>query len=245
MKKLNTIFKICFLLAALSCSKGDYEALSTESGSGGSMACFTVMGDYLYTVDLNTLKVFDIHQPSQPALIGSKYLGFNIETLFSNGENLFAGSSTGVYIIDVTNPSSPVIMSQYQHVQSCDPVIADTDYAYVTLNTSQTFCGNTVNELQVLNISNVSSPYLLKRYSMSAPMGLGKNDSVLFVCDGGIKVFNCNDPLNLFLMNNYYNFYATDLIVNDSVLITTGTEGLKQYLINGYDLSLLSSINVK
>lgn len=241
MKNLIYILAVCLLAGA--CSKGDYEALSTESGTGGSMACFTIMGNYLYTVDVSTIKVFDIQQPTQPVLVGTKYLGFNIETIFNNGKNLYVGSQNGVYILDASNPSNPNVLYNYQHIQSCDPVIADTTYAYVTLNTIESFCGNTVNELRIINISNVYSPYLVKTYSLTGPKGLGKNDTALFVCDNLLKVYDCRNVNNLLLMSTH-NLSARDVIVNDSILLVIGDNGFSQYLINGWNLDLLSSIPV-
>ena len=242
MKNLTFIIS-AFILLTASCSKDSSESLSSDTGTGGSMACFTIMGNYLYTVDVNTLRIFDIQIPAQPVLVGTKYVGINIETIFNNGNNLFIGSSNGIYILSVTNPVSPVIAANYQHVQSCDPVIADTVNAWVTLNTNNEFCGNSVNELQVLNISNIYSPYLVKRYTLTGPMGLAKNDSSLFVCDNGLKIFDCRNVSNLLLMQ-HQSITAWDLILNDTILIVTGPAGLTQYRLNGYGVDFLSSISV-
>ena len=46
---------------------------------------------------------------------------------------LFIGSQTGMFIYNLSNPDNPVQDGQFNHVRSCDPVIADEKYAYVTL----------------------------------------------------------------------------------------------------------------
>lgn len=244
MRTYLIILSAAILFVVCSCSKDSYESYSGTDGVGGSMACFTVMGNYLYTVDLNSIYVYDISTPAQPVKIASKYLGLNVETLFNNGKNLFVGSSNGFYIISVTNPANPVVLANYQHVQSCDPVIADTMNAWVTLNTNQSFCGNTVNELQVVSIANPSSPSLLKRYTMTGPMGLSKNDTALFVCDNGIKMYDCRNPQNIILKYSQYISAAYDVIVNDSLVMIIGPQGMSQFRINGWHLDLVSNIPV-
>lgn len=244
MRTSFLILSAALLLVFSSCSKDSYESLNGTDGVGGSMACFTVMGNYLYIVDMSTLHVYDISSPAQPVKIASKYLGLNIETLYNNGKNLFAGSSNGFYILSVSNPASPVVLANYQHVQSCDPVIADSLYAWVTLNTNQAFCGNNVNELQIVNISNPSSPSLLKRYTMTSPMGLSKNDTALFVCDNGIKMYDCRNPQNVTLKYAQYIVSAYDVIVNDSLVMIIGPQGMAQYRINGWQLDPVSTIPV-
>ena len=243
----NNIYFFAFLfLIFVSCSKGGYESFSTnsdsESGTGGSTARFTVSGNYLYTVNISTLKIFDVSQPASPFLVASKYIGTDIETIFCLGNNLFLGSQNGIYILDISQPASPVVQSTYSHVRSCDPVIADSIYAYVTLNSNQIICGNSTNELQIINIANPTSPYFVKSYNMTNPLGLAKNDTVLFVCDNGIKVFHAANVQNLTQMN-FVNFYANDLIVHDSILMAIGDNGFSQYLINGYNLQLISTIS--
>lgn len=242
MRNLGVI--LAFLMLAISCSKDSVEALSTDTSTGGSTACFTIMGNYLFTVDVSTLRVYDISSPASPALIGTKYIGVDIETISNNGQYLFIGSQNGFYILNVSSPASPYVVTNYQHIRSCDPVIADNMYAWVTLNTSQTFCGSNVNELQVVNISNISSPYLYRQYAMSSPMGLGKNDTTLFICDGGIKVYDIKNPGNIVQKMYYGNIGARDLIVDDSLLLVIGDGGFSQYRIDGYTLTLLSTINV-
>ena len=86
-------------------------------------------------------------------------------------------------------------------MQSCDPVIADEKYAYVTLRTGTT-CNGVNNRLEILDIANINSPSLVKTYEMTNPHGLSKDGNLLFVCDGanGLKVYNASDVNNLKLI---------------------------------------------
>ncbi len=46
---------------------------------------------------------------------------------------MFLGSTNGMYIYDISAPDTPKYVSELQHVTSCDPVVVDDKYAYVTL----------------------------------------------------------------------------------------------------------------
>ena len=70
----------------------------SNTGIGGSMARFTIKGDYLYTVDSYDLKTFDIKDKVNPEITSEVNLGWGIETIFPYGENLFIGAQSGMHI---------------------------------------------------------------------------------------------------------------------------------------------------
>ena len=86
-----------------------------------------------------------------------------------------------MHIYDVSNPASPQKLSVYQHVYSCDPVVVEGDFAYVTLNSLNTWCGRFSNQLDIIDISDLSDPKLIKQYAMESPLGLGIYGNLLFV----------------------------------------------------------------
>jgi len=88
------------------------------------MARFAIVGNYLYAVDNNTLKVFDISVPAYPVYLKSKNIGNGIETIFPKDSLLFIGTQIGMLIFELTNPTNPLQISSYQHIYSCDPVVA-------------------------------------------------------------------------------------------------------------------------
>lgn len=62
----------CAVLIFTGCSKegaSDMSMLSPggNTGTGGSLAKFTISGQYLYTVQQNILNVYDISDPGTPA----------------------------------------------------------------------------------------------------------------------------------------------------------------------------------
>lgn len=217
-------------------------------GVGGSMARFTVYEDYLYTINSSELKLFNIASPAEPESFSTISIGWNIETLYPYNDKLFIGSQTGMFIYDLANPSDPSFIAQFAHVQSCDPVVVEGDYAYVTLR-SGNFCGGFTNQLDVIDISTLSSPQLIQSYLMTEPYGLGVDQGKLFVCDGddGLKVYSVTDPYNIDqnLLSHQTDINAFDAIPIDDVLMMIGDDGLYQYdYSNINNLVLLSVIPV-
>ena len=88
-------------------------------------------------------------------------------------------------------PSQPEQESEIEHVESCDPVIVSGEYAYITLRNGSK-CQGFINELDIVDISNLNAPVLVKKFDMTNPHGLSKDGDLLFICDGkdGLKVFD-------------------------------------------------------
>ncbi|MBL7742735.1 MAG: hypothetical protein JNN00_04585, partial [Chitinophagaceae bacterium] len=182
-------------------------------GVGGSMARFTIMNNRLYTVSYSDLDVYNITNVADPAHTNRINIGWNIETIYPFKNKLFIGSMSGMFIYNVINPDAPSQAGQFQHVRTCDPVIADDTYAYVTLSSGNA-CQGFTNELDVLKLNNITDPQLLKVYTMTNPKGLSKSGNYLFICDGsaGLKVFNAADVMNLQLIKTISGIDTYDVI---------------------------------
>jgi hypothetical protein len=199
-------------------------------GMAGSLARFSIVNDYLYAVDRHSLHSLLISNAGDPKIVGNLAAGFDIETIYPLKDKLFIGSMGGLYIYDISNPASPVKKGTFGHARACDPVVADDNYAYVTLKAGTT-CGPTENELQIVDIKDVTAPSLLMKYPMSAPTGLSKDGNILFVCDGkeGLKVYNAADYSKLLLIKQFSNIEPVDVIAwNGNALVMT-KDGLYQY----------------
>lgn len=236
------------VLSLFSCDKSDQSASPSPStnGVGGSMARFAISGDYLYTVDTQDLKVFDISNPSSPVFKKDIKIGWGIETIFPYQQNLFLGSQAGMYIYDIANPLNPVQLSVYQHLTACDPVVVQGDRAFVTLRNGSD-CRLGQNLLDVINISNLQDPVLTTSISMMNPHGLALKQNALFVCEGdyGIKIFDISNPDDPEMISHQEGFHAYDVIALPKSLIITGNDGLYQYdYADLHDLKLLSIIPV-
>lgn len=246
MKTLLSIIIISLLLIT-ACDKGtssdNGSSTSTGSdiGTGGSLARFTITNNHLFTVDNQMLKSFSLADPQKPELIAENNVGFGIETIFAGKDNiLFLGSQFGMYIYDVTEPSYAGRISYYQHIYSCDPVVANDHYAFVTLSTTSR-CGRNTNELQVVDISNLENPTLVKNYPMTQPNGLGVSNNNLFVCDDGLKIYDATDVKNIKLLHKF-GIPAIDIIPMDTLLMVLADDGLHQYNYKNGQITLLSKL---
>jgi len=217
-------------------------------GQGGSMARFTLLGGHLYTVDDNSMRIFNVENPIDPEYLSDINLGWGIETIFPFKDKLFIGSMTGMHIYDASNPAKPREMAVYAHITSCDPVVVNDDYAFVTLRNAA-ICRDGANELHVLDIKDLYTPTLIKAYPMDNPHGLGLSGDYLYLAEGeqGLKSFNVSDVMEI--SNNQIehlkNFVSVDIIPGPKSLIVIGPDGVCQFDYSDPEkLKKLSCINV-
>lgn len=251
INRMKSLYILSLLAVIMACQSSKDGSISPGAGVGGSMARFTVAGDMLYTVNNTSLQLYSIANSANPVKGNNIGLGFGVETIFPYGQNLFIGTQTGVYIFDITQPASPKKLALYQHIMSCDPVVAQGNLAFSTLR-SGTACrnGGTVgaNVLDVIDFTNPSAPKLLKSYPMQNPHGLGVDGNLLFVSEGdyGLKVLDITDPLNAKEIAWFKEIRTYDVIPNQKVLIVTGPDGLFQYsYANPKEITLLSKLPIE
>ena len=251
----NVLYFVVVVLFTMSCSKdsSDSGGGGTE-GKGGSMARFAISGDVLYTVSSDSLKVFNIEDAANPKYSDQRNMkvGFDIETVFPMDTLLFIGSRRGMFVYDISEPRFPRKLSEVSHIRSCDPVVAEGDYAYVTLNTNFSSCGASPNNvLQIYDVSNPLKPKLERQVQLNGPTGLGVDGTKLFVCDKGLKVFDISDPLNIKQKDDLADIdevnirAAYDVIPMNGLLILVAKEGLFQFDYTGERLKFVSKIEIK
>lgn len=203
-------------------------------GVAGSLARFALTGDHLFALDASALDVVNIDNPSSMRVDHSQNVAWDIETIFPYKNSLFIGSKSGMYIFDLTEPTNPKQLSMYTHMRSCDPVVVEGDYAFVTLRDGNT-CAGFTNQLEVINISNLTDPKLIATYPMTNPYGLGIDNGTLFVCDGrdGLKIYDASgsnvSSLQSKLLKNYPAIKALDIIPVNNIAMMLAEDGLYQY----------------
>lgn len=231
-------------------SSGRDNALSSaptaDTGQGGSMARFRIVGDYLYAVDWSSINIFDISDLDRPKILEEVYTSGTVETLFNQGNVLFLGGTQGMHIYDITNPEKPVFMSEFRHGKACDPVVVDGDYAYVTLRAGNA-CGDTESGLYIVDISDLKDPKLKVIYPMDDPYGLGIKGNRLFICDGasGLKVYDSSKIPDLPLLGHYQDIHTYDVIPLERSLLMIGDGILYQYEYTDENIRLLGSLSLK
>lgn len=261
MKKTNIqIGMLAVLILAAGCSMdgaSDASKGGDSSGQGGSMARFTIKGDYLYTVDKSKLNVVSLSSPEKPFKRGDMTIDnwSVIETIFTMDDMLFIGSQNGMFIYSIENPEKPEPLSTTRHFKSCDPVVAYGNYAYVTLNTATgSWCGAVNNVLQTYDITDPKAPDLKGEKAMSSPRGLAVagDGSLLFVCDKGfVEAYDLTDPAapaykySTINIEKVRGMNAYDCIAMNGKLLVIGSDGFYQLAYDSEKFTFLSKIDLR
>jgi hypothetical protein len=201
-----------------------------QTSSAGSMTRFLPIDRFLYTINFNELILFEIddnHQPNRFARLDTRT---QAETLFQLNDFLFVGSTTGMLMYDVTSPANPEYLNSIDHFRSCDPVVADEAYAYVTLR-GGTNCFTQSNELQIIDIQNPAELSVVARQVLYNPHGLALWNEYLLVCDGaaGLKIINVSDRENPEIIASENIPFAYDIIIDYPNAMIVGESVLYQF----------------
>jgi len=225
------IISMLLFITSLSCQK-DSSTTETQTGTGkgGSLARFTIVDDYLYTVDEETLKTFNLADPRKPELKSAVNIGREIETIYAYGGNLYIGSTQAMYIYSLQQPATPEFKGEARHLRACDPVVAQGNYAYVTVR-SGAACGGNTNALLVYDVSDSSKPLEISRLALKNPHGLGIKNKILYICDGnnGLVLVDIQQPKSpsILRLEKGYNF--KDCLIHENTLIAMVAEGMAIY----------------
>ncbi len=233
-------------------------ATSQTNAIAGSMARFMLVGQALYAItDEGEVSVFNVNGTA-PSLVHTFYPwqdgnGWGeIETLFTFKENFFIGSTTGMLIYDISDNMRPAYISNYTHFTACDPVVANDELAFVTLRGGNNCGWQELNELHILDITDIMTPEFLLAESMTEPQGLtiSNGDNLVFVCDGaaGLRVYDYSNAQQFQLeeRGSYAGIDAFDVILKDKRLHVIGSDGLSQISFDASgNLSLISTLSLR
>jgi hypothetical protein len=249
MKRLIAFLASISFLTFLSGCAGDSASSSDAGpggvGQGGSLARFAIANNHLFAVNGSALRVFDLSDNESPVYLSEHELFTTVETIFPRDEStLFIGTTTGMFIYGIANAPDIRQISRYDHIVACDPVVANDSFAYVTLRSDQenNFCWRGVNQLDIIDITDLSRPQIVNQFPMINPKGLGLYGDTLLVCDAGLKVFDVSNPNQLKLITADEDFDAVDIIPNKDLMIVVSESGLNQYRYRKGKLNFLSRL---
>jgi hypothetical protein len=109
-------------------------------------------------------------------------------------------------------------------------------------------CRLAANQLDILNIENLSAPTLVKTYGMNNPHGLSKDGNTLFICEGkgGLKIYNAENANDLKLLKHILDIETYDVIAYNNLALVVAKDGLYQFDYRDLgNVKLLSKISVK
>ena len=208
--------------------------LSPIQGQGSTLSdnsAMTIKDGYMYTIDHDHLRVLSLEDVSKPKEVYKVYVGSGLESVFAYEDNLFMGTDRAILIYGLAKKDKPVLKSTNSHVIIAkDPVIVLNDIAYSTLRQGNEN-SNPSGSLEVVDVSNPSSPFTVKIIQQEYPMGLAGNDHALYVCNAkfGLNVFEMDRNEFLIFRKNIPSDPIYNCIVADNVLIGQTKTGLLFY----------------
>lgn len=226
-------------------------SFATTSVGAGSINRIAVDYNHIYVLGGNTLHVLrdagsTIYHENDVKLDNG------METIYAENDRLYIGSENAMLTYRVTNPSKPSKVSQFDHTESCDPVLPiGVNLAYLTLRAAgnEGCNANGDNSLTVIDLTVEEEPESLQVIEMESPYGMAMLGWYLFVGEGtnGIKVFDASNPRNLVEVAAITGVEAYDVMRHPSnpyILMTTSSDGLEQYEIdyNTFILTPLSTV---
>jgi hypothetical protein len=222
---------------------------ASAAGVGGSMARFGLTGNNLVAVDNHTYYNVNLSDANNPKLETQSQINWGIETMFLYSKYMFLGTTTGMMVYDLSDLNKPVYISSFWHATGCDPVVVQNNRAYVTIRGGN-ICGSNINRMDVLDVTNVLQPKLIRSYNMDNPYGLGISGDILFICDGtsGLKVYDASDPwlISEHILASFPKIQAYDVIPLGTSLLMIGNDGFYQYdYTDVKNIKQISSILVK
>ena len=239
---------VCSTLFIVACEDSGSSSSSDsngDTGTGGSTARMTISGDYLYAIAGSNVQLLDITVPESPIPWTKVWIDWDIQTLFPYGDYLLVGAADGMHILDNTDPASPEYVGDFQHARAVDPVVAQNDIAYVTLKVDTSRPENGVeNQMNVIDITDVTQPVLLDTIPMQGPEGLSVSGERLYVCDdiAGVKIFDVSTPTEPMIEGSIAGLDCSDVIAEGNLLFVISDEGLHQYDLSIEPPVLLSTI---
>ena len=254
MSQLMKFSRLSVLMSSLllgACESSDSSSNgdgAVVTGVGGSTARMTISGDYLYAISGSRVQLFDITTPASPLPYTQVEVDWDIQTLFPHDQYLLVGAASGVHILDNTDPASPQYVGDFTHARALDPVVAQGEHAYVTLKRDSAIAGtDIVDQMNVLDISDITQPRLLETISMQGPSGLSVDGEQLYVCDGaaGLKQFSLADPASPQFTQSIPGVDCFDVIAQDQNLFVIDEFGLSQYSAASGVPILLSTIDTE
>jgi hypothetical protein len=200
-----------------------------SAGTGGSSAVFAVVDSFLYYIDNTSVVTMSIAKPDSPVKLNETFVDWSIETICPTQKYLFVGSSIGVYILDRSNPSSPVQVGMETHSRAYDPVVVQGATAYVTLRTGWNSWASQ-DELLVVDVSNPAQTDSIGSMPLYTPYGLAASDTLLYVAMGtnGSCLLDVKNPSAISAIQTWTS-PAKDFIWQGNRLYVMGCADVRLY----------------
>lgn len=194
----------------------------------GVLSDVVIYADRLYYLQSGNLRIADISDPSNPVGIGSYHMGVVTYGMhIANGHAFIAGSHAGLYIIDVSDPSKPVLRHRQDIPGFAQDVTINGSYAYVV---SDNGLAPKNGHIRTYDISQPDAPVLLHELLVPGrPLRLEQHENNLYIANGRsvqvLDVSSASAPEPLGMLTTLNNpSYADLAFVGNHLLVPGGRE---------------------
>jgi len=185
----------------------------------------------LYTHgDANALRIFDVSDPSSPAVIYEETNSSNYFVKYAEDNLLFIGYSFGIHVFDVSEPHSPVILDtiyiprSLRKIDKLNNLLILADFDSITL----------------YDISNIHA--VVSKSSIDFDRGLdfiAEGNTLYVLTYDGIDIYDISDPDNITLIASPQIYRCHSFSKHDNLIYISCNHNTNafHYLLRVFDVS--------
>jgi hypothetical protein len=209
----------------------------------GNITDLEFQGHYLYVVNYDSpsslsFRIIDVEDPNSPVLLPMGYLSPFLHGLTVEGHFVYlAEGSTGLNIMNITNPSAPSSVDVVNTPGNAMDVIVDGGLAFVADGTGG---------VQIVDISNPFSAAIIGSYDTAGEARkLALQGDTLYVADSanGLVVLDVTDPTHPIRIDTIAISYAWDVDLYGEIVCVGGSAGIYTYRV-GLGIAMIPLIGV-
>lgn len=188
--------------------------LCTISTAGGASGV-KMVGNRLYVVGDGGFSIFDTTTPGTPVLLGQ--LPTVGGRMVVSGQTAFLAQGPDIRIVDVSNPSEPLLADTVSVEGFITDINADANLAFLTI------VNGASNRVDVFDLTDPLAPARIASHSITGfPQGINVRGSLAFVSksDRGMEIVDVGNPAAPVTLLNYTNSPVWSAVaVSDNVAI--------------------------
>jgi hypothetical protein len=207
---------------------------STLFGIPGAIA---LSGKYLYVAGganplhpTCSIRTYDISNPTAPTFSASLSIGVttnaNCTSIAVSGNYAYIGDTTSsgrLYIVDISNPVSPILIKAFTTTNSVSQVYVSGRYAYLAKN-------STTGGLQIVDISNPASPVSVASFNTTNVVkGIKVAGNYAYLAEnsttGGVQVVDVSTPSTPVAVGTFTTANAANKLFVSGKYVYVATNG--------------------
>ena len=198
----------------------------TGTYTGIKIDDLVISGNYAYVLAQTFLLIIDISDPAMPRLVTTSSEAVYSGVITVSGEYVYmSGANTALKIIDIANPTKPVLVATLRSPALWSRALAISgSYAYVWWDG-----GESGSVLKVIDISDPKAPVVVGSLGVDSVNGIAILGNYAYVVsDSGVKIIDISNPAAPILVKDLRTYQAKGIAAQeDYCYIADDLAGLK------------------